>query len=89
MERADLWPSVAPGYQMARSVADRLAQQETPFTGADMSTKLKLLGVEVASLGDAHGKTEGAQSYQWTDGPNEIYKKSLFPLMANGCSARC
>ncbi|MGG7447570.1 nitrite reductase large subunit NirB [Kosakonia oryzendophytica] len=66
---------VAPGYQMARSVADRLAQQETPFTGADMSTKLKLLGVEVASLGDAHGKTEGAQSYQWTDGPNEIYKK--------------
>ncbi|MGY5955681.1 nitrite reductase large subunit NirB [Kosakonia sp. BK9b] len=66
---------VAPGYQMARSVADTLAARDTPFTGADMSTKLKLLGVEVASLGDAHAKTEGCQSYQWTDGPNEIYKK--------------
>lgn len=66
---------VAPGYQMARSVADTLAARDTPFTGADMSTKLKLLGVEVASLGDAHGKTEGCQSYQWTDGPREIYKK--------------
>ncbi|WBU50291.1 nitrite reductase large subunit NirB [Kosakonia pseudosacchari] len=66
---------VAPGYQMARSVADKLAARDTPFTGADMSTKLKLLGVEVASIGDAHGKTAGSQSYQWTDGPREIYKK--------------
>lgn len=66
---------VAPGYQMARSVADKLAARDTPFTGADMSTKLKLLGVEVASIGDAHGKTGGSQSYQWTDGPREIYKK--------------
>ena len=66
---------VAPGYQMARSVADTLALRDTPFSGADMSTKLKLLGVEVASLGDAHGTTAGSQSYQWTDGPNDIYKK--------------
>ncbi|CAI8921198.1 nitrite reductase large subunit NirB [Kosakonia quasisacchari] len=66
---------VAPGYQMARCVADKLAARDTPFTGADMSTKLKLLGVEVASIGDAHGKTAGSQSYQWTDGPREIYKK--------------
>ncbi len=66
---------VAPGYRMARTVADTLAQRDTPFTGADMSTKLKLLGVDVASIGDAHGCTAGCQSYQWTDGPNEIYKK--------------
>jgi len=66
---------VAPGYQMARSLADRLAGKETPFQGADMSTKLKLLGVEVASLGDAHGVTPGSYSYQWTDGPAQIYKK--------------
>ncbi|HKS32806.1 MAG TPA: nitrite reductase large subunit NirB [Enterobacteriaceae bacterium] len=66
---------VAPGYQMARSVADTLTLRDTPFSGADMSTKLKLLGVEVASLGDAHGTTAGSQSYQWTDGPNDIYKK--------------
>ncbi|PWC12534.1 nitrite reductase (NAD(P)H) small subunit [Brenneria corticis] len=66
---------VAPGYQMARSVADTLAQRDTPFTGADMSTKLKLLGVEVASIGDAHDRAAGSQSYQWTDGPHEVYKK--------------
>ena len=66
---------VAPGYQMARVLADALAGGDSAFTGADMSTKLKLLGVEVASLGDAHGTTPGSQSYSWVDGPAEIYKK--------------
>ncbi|NAT78913.1 nitrite reductase (NAD(P)H) small subunit [Dickeya dadantii] len=68
---------VAPGYQMARTVAARLAQQEQTFIGADMSTKLKLLGVDVASIGDAHGKTEGSLSYQWNDEPNQVYKKII------------
>ncbi len=45
------------------------------FTGADMSTKLKLLGVDVASIGDALGETSDSQSYTWSDGPAEIYKK--------------
>ncbi|MFS2223777.1 nitrite reductase large subunit NirB [Pantoea sp. B65] len=66
---------VAPGYQMARVLAANLAGEAAAFTGADMSTKLKLLGVEVASLGDAHGRTPGCQSYHWTNGPQEIYKK--------------
>ncbi|TNV22221.1 nitrite reductase small subunit NirD [Buttiauxella sp. B2] len=66
---------VAPGYQMARVAAANLAGQESAFHGADMSTKLKLLGIEVASFGDAHGRTSGSQSYQWTNGPQQIYKK--------------
>jgi len=66
---------VAPGYQMARVLAAQLAQEDLSFSGADMSTKLKLLGVEVASFGDAHGRTAGSQSYQWTDHPKGIYKK--------------
>lgn len=66
---------VAPGYQMARVAAATLAGEEKSFTGADMSTKLKLLGVDVASFGDAHGRTTGALSYQWTHGPQQIYKK--------------
>ncbi len=66
---------VAPGYQMARTLAETLAGGEAAFTGADMSTKLKLLGVEVASVGDAHGRTPGSESYSWVDGPAEIYKK--------------
>lgn len=66
---------VAPGYQMARTLAETLAGGEARFGGADMSTKLKLLGVEVASVGDAHGRSAGSQSYSWVDGPAEIYKK--------------
>lgn len=65
---------VAPGYQMARVVAAQLCGEARAFTGADMSTKLKLLGVDVASFGDAHARTPGAQSYQWTHGPQQIYK---------------
>ncbi|WP_373319126.1 FAD-dependent oxidoreductase, partial [Gluconobacter kondonii] len=38
---------VAPGYAMARTVASVLAGEEAAFTGADMSTKLKLQGVDV------------------------------------------
>lgn len=66
---------VAPGYQMARTLADTLCGSDVAFQGADMSTKLKLLGVEVASIGDAHGRTPGSQSYSWVDGPAEVYKK--------------
>ena len=40
-----------------------------------MSTKLKLLGVDVASIGDAHGKSHGARAYTFIDEPNGIYKK--------------
>jgi len=66
---------VAPGYQMARVASAALAGEANAFAGADMSTKLKLLGVDVASFGDAHGRTPGSQSYQWTHGPQQIYKK--------------
>ena len=51
---------VAPGYTTAEIVADRLLGGAGEFPGADMSTKLKLMGVDVASFGDAHGTTDGA-----------------------------
>lgn len=67
---------VAPGYAMARSVADQLAGVEaTPFTGADMSTKLKLLGVDVGSIGDAHAATPGALSYRFIDEATASYRR--------------
>lgn len=73
--QGNLYGLVAPGYQMARVLAATLAGEAAAFSGADMSTKLKLLGVEVASMGDAHGTTPGSQSYYWTNEPLEIYKK--------------
>ena len=68
---------VAPGYHMAEVVSDQLlavtpAQQ---FTGADMSTKLKLLGVDVASFGDNFAKTSGAKELAVTDTVAGTYKK--------------
>ncbi|MEZ0577690.1 nitrite reductase large subunit NirB [Nocardioides sp. MH1] len=66
---------VAPGYDMAEIVVDRLLGGGASFTGADMSTKLKLLGVDVASFGDAHGETEGALELTYQDAVSGIYKK--------------
>jgi len=45
---------VAPGYAMAEVVVDQLAGRDATFTGADLSTTLKLLGADVAAVGDPH-----------------------------------
>ncbi|MDF1688963.1 MAG: nitrite reductase large subunit NirB [Cycloclasticus sp.] len=66
---------VAPGYQMAQVAADQLSAKENSFTGADMSTKLKLMGVDVASIGDAHATTEKAKVYTYVNGADDVYKK--------------
>jgi nitrite reductase (NADH) large subunit len=42
-----------------------------------MSTKLKLMGVDVASIGDAHGSTPGCRSTVFMDQTAGIYKKAV------------
>lgn len=66
---------VAPGYAMAEVVVDGLLGGRATFPGADLSTKLKLLGVDVASFGDAFGTTEGALSVVYADPVAGVYKK--------------
>jgi nitrite reductase (NADH) large subunit len=66
---------VAPGYAMADVVADRLLGGAATFATGDTSTKLKLLGVDVASFGDAHARTEGALSVVFHDAVAGSYKK--------------
>jgi nitrite reductase (NADH) large subunit len=67
---------VAPGYQMAEVAARHLiGETNVRFLGADMSTKLKLMGVDVCSIGDAHGVTPGALNYVFTDEVAGVYKK--------------
>ncbi|GIZ50481.1 nitrite reductase large subunit NirB [Noviherbaspirillum aridicola] len=70
-----LFGLVAPGYEMARVAARHLAGADAAFRGADMSTKLKLMGVDVASIGDAHGSAAGSRSYQFSDERKQVYKK--------------
>ncbi|MFH8768600.1 nitrite reductase large subunit NirB [Streptomyces sp. NPDC017958] len=69
---------VAPGYEQAETVAATIAADEAEqltFTGADLSTKLKLLGVDVASFGDAHGTTEDCLDVVYSDSRAGLYKK--------------
>jgi len=70
---------VAPGYHMARVAADAIcsAVEAERFTGFDLSTKLKLLGVDVASFGDPFG-AQGAPPppmVSWFDATRGVYQK--------------
>ena len=65
---------VAPGYRMAEVAVDQIVgKRQLKFADADMSTKLKLLGVDVGSIGDAHGVTPGSFAYAFTDPIRNVY----------------
>jgi nitrite reductase (NADH) large subunit len=72
---------VAPGYQMARVAAAHLAAltpgADTPdaaFAAVDLSTKLKLMGVGVANVGDINGTGE-RHSLVWDDPVRGEYRR--------------
>jgi nitrite reductase (NADH) large subunit len=66
---------VAPGYAMAEVAATRLLGGQASFPGYDLSTKLKLSGVDVASFGDAFATTPGALDVVYADPVAGVYKK--------------
>lgn len=65
---------VAPGYQMAKVAVSQITGGQAKFKGSDMSTKLKLLGEDVASIGDSISRTPGARTYSYSDTAGDIYK---------------
>ncbi|HEY2251634.1 MAG TPA: nitrite reductase large subunit NirB, partial [Planctomycetaceae bacterium] len=69
---------VAPGYEMADIAATNLCGGNKQFTGADLSTKLKLMGVDVASFGDYEAPAERARPLVYDDPFSGVYKKLLF-----------
>jgi nitrite reductase (NADH) large subunit len=74
LHRGMIYGLVGPGYQMAQVVKERLASACTSeFSGADMSAKLKLLGVDVASFGDA--LNAGKRTVVYQDMVRGVYKK--------------
>ena len=50
--RSEVYGLAAPGYAMADVLAANLAGRPALFTGAQSATRLKLLGVDVATAGD-------------------------------------
>jgi len=66
---------VAPGYEMAEIVATYLTGGDKHFHGYDMSTKLKLIGVDVASFGDAFITEPDCRTIIFEDTHKGIYKR--------------
>ncbi|MEU8141673.1 nitrite reductase large subunit NirB [Nonomuraea sp. NPDC048901] len=62
---------VGPCFTMAEVAADRILGGAATFDGADMSTKLKLLGVEVAQF----GAMDGALDVTYMDPVAGVYKR--------------
>jgi nitrite reductase (NADH) large subunit len=80
LHRGMIYGLVAPGYEMADALARSLAGEEgARFEGADLSCKLKLMGVDVASFGDAFAdeRDENAQVVAFQDFTAGVYKKLI------------
>jgi nitrite reductase (NADH) large subunit len=91
LHRGMIYGLVAPGYEMAEVVAKNLkslassetgslsipplGDQAASFTGFDMSTKLKLIGVDVASFGDPFVPADKGRSVVFEDTLKGIYKR--------------
>ncbi|WP_309381188.1 nitrite reductase large subunit NirB [Cerasicoccus frondis] len=69
---------VAPGYEMAEKLAANLCGDTQTFNGADLSTKLKLMGVDVASFGDYEAGPDAATSLVAEDPFSGKYKRLFF-----------
>ena len=78
LSRGMIYGLVSPGWQMAEIVATNLTGGNRCFEGSDLSTKLKLMGVDVASFGDYEAGPERARPLIWEDPFTRAYKKLLF-----------
>jgi nitrite reductase (NADH) large subunit len=78
LHRNMIYGLVAPGYAMADVVAGTLTGRTSAFTGYDLSTKLKLMGVDVASFGDCFADEKSAWPITYEDPFTGVYKKLLF-----------
>ncbi|NQV70508.1 MAG: FAD-dependent oxidoreductase [Pseudohongiella sp.] len=68
---------VAPGYRMAETAVSQLGDGRILFAGGDMSTKLKLLGIDVGAVGELKEAADGAVSYEHTDEKSRSYKRII------------
>jgi nitrite reductase (NADH) large subunit len=66
---------VAPGYEMAEVLASNLCGSQKSFYGFDMSTKLKLIGVDVASFGDHFIAEPDCRTIVFEDRNKGVYKR--------------
>lgn len=77
LHKDTIYGLVAPGYEMATAVADSLTGGEGRFEGADLSAKLKLMGVDVASFGNPFADGDELHTVAYQDFVKGIYKKLI------------
>ena len=66
---------IAPGYEMAEVVVTNLCGEDKSFNGFDMSTKLKLIGVDVASFGNPFAEGPDCKVLTYEDRYKGVYKR--------------
>ncbi|HEY6900625.1 MAG TPA: nitrite reductase large subunit NirB, partial [Puia sp.] len=66
---------VAPGYEMAEVVVNNLTGGNKTFPGFDMSTKLKLIGQDVASFGEPFAAEPDCRTIVFEDRHKGVYKR--------------
>ncbi len=75
LHRGSVYGLVAPGYEMAAALADRLTGGDAVYEGSDTSTKLKLLGVDVATFGASTAQGDGVDEIVYHDPLNKIFRR--------------
>lgn len=66
---------IAPGYEMADVVATLLTDGKKEFLPFDMSTKLKLIGTDVASFGDPFMEEPACKTIRYENKAKGVYKR--------------
>jgi nitrite reductase (NADH) large subunit len=75
--RGKLYGLVAPLWEQASVLADRLTERNPAavYTGSRVSTKLKVMGIELAVMGDAEPSHPGDEVVTYMEPSRGIYKK--------------
>jgi nitrite reductase (NADH) large subunit len=75
LHRETIYGLVAPGYEMADTLARRLTGGDASFLKGDLSAKLKLLGTDVATFGNPFHEAGSTRTISFEDQVRGIYKK--------------
>lgn len=75
LHKGMIYGLVAPGYEMCEVVVSQLLDGPKEFHSPDMSTKLKLIGVDVASFGDCFCEKTPHEAIVYQNKAKNIYKR--------------
>jgi len=75
--RGQVYGLVAPLWEQTAVLADRLSgrNSQATYCGSKVSTKLKVMGVELAVMGDKHPREPGDEEVSYVERSRGIYKK--------------